>query len=168
MLAGVSTRAHAADNKPNILYMVVDDLGWKDVGYQGSDIKTPNPDKLTDDGARLEQFYAQSMCTPTRAALMTGRYLLHYGLQTLVTPSGYTYGLPTKEWLLPQALKETGYDTAIIGKCLLGHADPKYWPRQRGFNYIHLRTALRYQRINCTAPMHADLGLMPLAKRRLT
>jgi arylsulfatase A-like enzyme len=132
---GVPTFVSAADSKPNIVYIVADDLGWKDVGYHGSDIKTPNIDKLAENGARLEQFYAQPMCTPTRAALMTGRYPFRYGLQTLVIPSGYTYGLPTDEWLLPQALKEAGYETAIIGKWHLGHADPKYWPRQRGFDY---------------------------------
>ena len=135
MTAGVSIHARAADSQPNIVYIVADDLGWKDVGYHGSDIKTPNIDKLAENGARLEQFYAQPMCTPTRAALMTGRYPFRYGLQTLVIPSGYTYGLPTDEWLLPQALKEAGYETAIIGKWHLGHADPKYWPRQRGFDY---------------------------------
>jgi arylsulfatase A-like enzyme len=75
------------------------------------------------------------MCTPTRAALMTGRYPFRYGLQTAVIPSSHTYGLPTDEWLLPQALKEAGYKTAIIGKWHLGHADRKYWPRQRGFDY---------------------------------
>ena len=129
------TLARAADNKPNIVYIVADDLGWKDVGYHGSDIKTPNIDKLAEDGARLEQFYAQPMCTPTRAALMTGRYPFRYGLQTLVIPSAHTWGLPTDEYLLPQALKDAGYETAIVGKWHLGHADPKYWPRQRGFDY---------------------------------
>jgi arylsulfatase A-like enzyme len=127
--------AQAVGTPPNIVYMVADDLGWKDVGFHGSDIKTPNLDKLAAGGARLEQFYAQPMCTPTRACLMTGRYPLRYGLQTAVILSAHTYGLPTDEWLLPQALKETGYSTAIIGKWHLGHADPKYWPRQRGFDY---------------------------------
>jgi arylsulfatase A-like enzyme len=124
-----------ASSKPNIVYILSDDQGWKDIGYHGSDIKTPNIDKLAAEGARLEQFYAQPMCTPTRAALMTGRYPFRYGLQTAVIPASYTYGLPTDEWLLPQALKDAGYDTAIIGKWHLGHGDPKYWPRQRGFDY---------------------------------
>ena len=127
--------AIAAESKPNIVFIVADDLGWKDVGFHGSDIKTPNIDSLAAGGARLEQYYVQPMCTPTRAALMTGRYPLRYGLQTAVIPSGHTYGLPTDEWLLPQALKQAGYKTAIVGKWHLGHADKKYWPRQRGFDH---------------------------------
>src|SRR5215470_16051520 len=119
---------------PNIVYIVSDDQGWKDVGFHGSDIKTPNLDRLAQGGARLEQFYAQPMCTPSRAALMTGRYPHRYGLQTAVIPSAGTYGLATDEWLLPQALQEAGYTTAIVGKWHLGHADRKYWPRQRGFD----------------------------------
>ncbi len=129
--AGAQERAP----RPNIVYIVSDDQGWKDVGYHGSDIKTPEIDHLAAGGVRLEQFYAQPMCTPTRAALMTGRYPFRYGLQTAVILSGHTYGLSTDEWLLPQALREAGYYTAIVGKWHLGHADPKYWPRQRGFDY---------------------------------
>jgi arylsulfatase A-like enzyme len=127
--------AHAAETKPNILYIVVDDLGWKDLGFRGSDIQTPTLDALANKGAKLDQFYAQPMCTPTRAALMTGRYPFRYGLQTAVIPQGHSYGLATDEWLLPQALKDAGYDTAIIGKWHLGHADRKFWPGQRGFDY---------------------------------
>ena len=127
---------HAADAKPNIVYIVADDLGWKDVGFNGCpDIKTPNLDKLAEDGVKFSQFYAQPMCTPTRAALMTGRYPFRYGLQTIVIPGPAGYGLATNEWLLPQALKDAGYHTAIIGKWHLGHADLKYWPKQRGFDY---------------------------------
>ena len=66
---------------------------------------------------------------------MTGRYPFRYGLQTIVIPSTAGYGLDTTEWLMPQCLKEAGYKTAIIGKWHLGHADKKYWPRQRGFDY---------------------------------
>ena len=71
----------------------------------------------------------------SRASFLTGRYPLRYGLQTAVIPSVSNYGLDTAEWLLPQCLKEAGYWTAIIGKWHLGHADKKYWPRQRGFDY---------------------------------
>jgi len=127
--------ALAGEAKPNIVYVVADDLGWKDVGYHGSDIKTPNIDALAKAGVKLEQFYAQPMCTPTRAALMTGRYPFRYGLQTLVIPAGESYGLPTDEYLLPQALADAGYETAIVGKWHLGHGDQKFWPKQRGFAY---------------------------------
>jgi arylsulfatase A-like enzyme len=134
-IGGIAASNAAETTKPNIVYILADDLGWKDVGFHGSDIKTPNIDRLAQTGARLEQFYAQPMCTPTRAAQMTGRYPFRYGLQTAVIPSGHTFGLATDEWLLPQALKEAGYETAIIGKWHLGHADRKYWPKQRGFDY---------------------------------
>lgn len=134
LFAPRSLPAQPAAPSPHIVHIVADDLGWKDVGFHGSDIQTPNLDRLAATGARLEQFYAQPMCTPTRACLMTGRYPFRYGLQTAVIPSAHTYGLPTDEWLLPQALKEVGYRTAITGKWHLGHADRKYWPRQRGFD----------------------------------
>src|SRR5262245_44586015 len=73
-MAAAPPRAAEQARKPNILFIVADDLGWKDVGFHGSDIKTPNLDRLAAGGVRLEQFYAQPMCTPTRAALLTGRY----------------------------------------------------------------------------------------------
>ena len=128
--------ARAANPKPHVVHIVADDLGWKDVGFNGcSDIRTPNLDALAAGGAKLTQFYVQPMCTPTRAALLTGRYPFRYGLQTAVIPSVSTYGLDTAEWLLPQCLKEAGYKIAIVGKWHLGHADRKYWPKQRGFDY---------------------------------
>jgi arylsulfatase A-like enzyme len=134
-LCEIVSAAQSGAPRPHIVYIVADDLGWKDVGFHGSDIKTPNLDKLAHEGARLEQFYVQPMCTPTRAALMTGRYPFRYGLQTLVIPTPGKYGLPTDEWLLPQALKGSGYKTAMVGKWHLGHSDRKFWPRQRGFDY---------------------------------
>jgi arylsulfatase A-like enzyme len=136
-VAGASTLAtEMASPKPNIVYIVVDDLGWKDVGFNGAtDLKTPNIDALAAGGAKLTQFYVLPMCTPTRAAVMTGRYPFRYGLQTAVIPAVSTYGLDTSEFLMPQALKDAGYKTAIVGKWHLGHSDKKYFPRQRGFDY---------------------------------
>jgi len=134
--ANSSPKAEGPARQPNIVHIVADDLGWKDVGFNGaSDIKTPNLDKLAAEGARFTHFYVQPMCTPTRAALMTGRYPFRYGLQTIVIPTAAGYGLDTAEWLMPQCLKEAGYNTAIIGKWHLGHADKKFWPKQRGFDY---------------------------------
>lgn len=135
---GLAHRAAAAgETPPNIIYIISDDQGWKDVGYHGSDILTPNIDRLAAEGTRLTDFYAQPLCTPTRAALMTGRYPLRYGLQLGVIPSGGVYGLDTEEYLLPQAMKDAGYRTAMVGKWHLGHADTKFWPRSRGFDAFY-------------------------------
>ena len=139
LLLGSAGTAHAQKNKqPNIVHIVADDLGWKDVGFNGAtDIKTPNIDELATGGAKFEQFYSMNICTPSRACLMTGRYPFRYGLQTIVIPGPASYGLDTSEYLLPQVLKDAGYNTAIIGKWHLGHADTKYWPKQRGFDYAY-------------------------------
>jgi arylsulfatase A-like enzyme len=138
---GAAVTAYSAEaqelRRPHIVYILTDDQGWRDVGFHGSDIKTPNIDSLAETGVRFEQFYAQPMCTPTRAALMTGRYPLRYGLQTGVIPSGGLYGLATDEWLLPQMLKEVGYRTVLVGKWHLGHAKRDYWPKQRGFDSFY-------------------------------
>ena len=136
-LGPLPTTPAVAQTKPNIVFILADDLGWKDVGYHGSEIKTSNIDELAQTGARFEQFYAQRICTPTRAALMTGRYPLRYGLQMAVIPSTGRYGLATDEFLLPQALKLAGFQTAIVGKWHLRHVDRKYWPSQRGFDYSY-------------------------------
>ena len=116
---------------------MADDLGNADLGYRGGEIKTPNIDKLANDGVRLESFYGLPVCTPSRAALMTGRYPMRHGLQTLVIFPSHTYGLPTDERTLPQALKEAGYRTSMVGKWHLGHADRKYWPQNRGFDHFY-------------------------------
>ncbi|MGI8784248.1 MAG: arylsulfatase B [Acidobacteriota bacterium] len=122
--------------KPNIVFILADDLGRADVGFNGGkEIKTPNIDQLAASGARLDQFYVQPVCTPTRAALMTGRYPMRHGLQVGVVRPWAQYGLPLAERTLPQALKEAGYATAIIGKWHLGHFQPAYLPTRRGFDH---------------------------------
>ena len=138
-LAGIPA-ASAADPKPNIVVILADDLGNADLGYRGSDIRTPNIDELAKEGVQLESFHAGPVCTPARAALMTGRYPMRYGLQTLVIFPNHSYGLPTDERTLPQALKEAGYATAMVGKWHLGHADKKYWPQNRGFEHFYGNT----------------------------
>ena len=129
--------ARGADAKPNIVFIMADDLGNADLGYRGGEIKTPNIDKLATSGVRCESFYGMPVCTPARAALMTGRYPMRHGLQTLVIFPSHTYGLPTDERTLPQALKEAGYQTYMVGKWHLGHADEKYWPQNRGFDHFY-------------------------------
>lgn len=139
---GASARADA----PNIVLIVADDLGWGDVGWHGSEIKTPNLDKLANGGAKLEAFYVQPVCTPTRAALMTGRYPIRHGLQTGVVRPWAQYGLPLEEQTVAQGLKSAGYATAIVGKWHLGHFEKGYLPTQRGFDhqYGHYNGAIDY------------------------
>jgi len=129
--------ARGEEKRPNMVIILADDLGNADLGYRGGQVKTPNIDKLAAEGVRLESFYGMPVCTPARAALMTGRYPMRYGLQTLVIFPSHTYGLPTDERTLPQALKDADYQTYIVGKWHLGHADKKYWPQNRGFDYFY-------------------------------
>jgi arylsulfatase A-like enzyme len=138
--------AAAAAERPNILFILADDLGSYDVSWRGSEIKTPNLDKLAFGGARLEQFYVQPVCSPTRAALLTGRYPMRHGLQVGVVRPWAQYGLPLEERTLAQALREAGYATAIFGKWHLGHFRPEYLPMQRGFEhqYGHYNGAIHY------------------------
>lgn len=136
----------ASAPRPHIVFILADDLGWGDVGFHGSEIKTPHLDKLAAGGARLEQFYVQPVCSPTRAGLLTGRYPIRHGLQVGVVRPWARYGLPLEERTLPQALKEAGYTTAIVGKWHLGHCEPAYLPTRRGFDhqYGHYNGALDY------------------------
>ncbi len=142
-LAGFSANAAA---KPNIVFILADDLGSYDVSWRGSKIKTPNLDHLCAQGAKLEQFYVQPVCSPTRSSLMTGRYPMRYGLQVGVIRPWAKYGLPLEERTLAQALRDVGYSTAICGKWHLGSVDKAYWPNARGFDYWygHLMGALDY------------------------
>lgn len=139
MLAAAFTlplsHANAAPDRPNVVLIVADDMGFGDVGFHGSEIKTPNIDGLAASGAKLEQFYVQPLCSPTRAALMTGRYPMRYGLQVGVILPYSQYGLPLEERMLPQALREVGYETAMTGKWHLGLFRPEYLPTHRGFDH---------------------------------
>jgi arylsulfatase A-like enzyme len=146
LLPAAARAADPAAPKPNIVFLLADDLGSHDVSWRGSEIQTPNLDALAMGGARLDQFYVQPVCSPTRAALMTGRYPLRYGLQVGVVRPWAQYGLPLDERTLPQALSDVGYQTAIAGKWHLGHFRPEYLPTQRGFQsqYGHYNGALDY------------------------
>lgn len=146
-LGALSAAAFSADApRPNIVYLLVDDLGFADVGFNGGkDIRTPHIDKLAKAGAVLADYYVQPVCSPTRAALLTGRYATHTGVYSVVRP-GAPWGLPLAERTLPQALRETGYTTAICGKWHLGEFESDYLPTRRGFDrqYGHMFGALDY------------------------
>ena len=126
-----------AGDKPHIIYIMTNDLGWKDLGIHGGRTPTPNIDALSDSGVRLEGFYTLPYSSSTRAALLTGRYPYRFGLQTNSILSWSTYGIPEGERLLPQALNLAGYRTAMLGSWLLGHAQRNHLPTQRGFDYFY-------------------------------
>ncbi len=132
--------------RPNVIYFLADDLGWTDVGWHGGNIATPHLDRLAAAGARLEQFYVLPVCSPTRAAFLTGRYPIRHGLQIGVVRPWAQYGLPLSETTLAQELSAAGYHTAIAGKWHLGHFRPEYLPTRRGFQsqYGHYNGALDY------------------------
>jgi len=146
LLVAVQIRAAQAP-RPNIVYFLMDDLGYRDVGFTGgTEIGTPEIDRLAAAGVRLDQFYVQPLCSPTRAALMTGRYPMRHGLQVGVVRPWARHGLPLGERTLPEALREAGYTTAIVGKWHLGHFDSSYVPTRRGFDrqYGHYNGAIDY------------------------
>ena len=143
----VSAAPTTAPARPNVVIIVADDMGFADVSFNGcTDIKTPNLDRLAASGVRLDQFYVQPVCSPTRAALMTGRYPMRHGLQVGVVRPWAQYGLPLEERTLAQALKDAGYETAITGKWHLGHFQPEYLPTRRGFDhqYGHYNGQIEY------------------------
>ncbi len=126
--------------KPNIVLLFADDMGYGDLGSYGHPtIKTPNLDQMAQDGIRLTSFYvAAPSCTPSRAALLTGRYPFRSGLSNVLLPESEN-GIPQTEVTLAEKLKEQGYNTMAIGKWHLGHAKPEYLPTANGFdNYLGL------------------------------
>ena len=98
---------------------------------------TPNIDGIAAEGIRFTQFYATPLCTPTRASLMSGRCPVRYGLIYSITRPWSPYGLPADEPFLPQTLRDLGYQTAMVGKCHLGHAHRRMLPHARGFDHFY-------------------------------
>jgi len=111
--------------KPNIVFILIDDTGYNDLGYHNRSssspgrILTPHLDALADGGVKLANYYVQPICTPTRGALMTGRYAFRYGVTGYTISAEAPWGMPTNETFLPQFLKDAGYSTAMFGKELL-------------------------------------------------
>ncbi|KAI8767903.1 arylsulfatase J [Biomphalaria glabrata] len=119
---------------PNIIFILADDLGWDDVSFHGAEFPTPNIDRLALDGVILNNYYVQPMCTPTRGAILTGKYPIHTGLQHYVITGSQPYGLPLTEITLAQHLQTLGYVTRAIGKWHLGFCKEDYLPGKRGFD----------------------------------
>jgi arylsulfatase A-like enzyme len=130
--AGAQTTRPAG--KPNVVLIITDDVGYGDIGSYGApDIKTPNIDSLAKDGVRLTDFYAAPVCTPTRAALISGRYQQRVRLERPLNPSPQAPGLRPNGRSLPQLLKNHGYVTGLVGKWHLGFL-PELSPIAHGFD----------------------------------
>ena len=127
--------AAPARRPPNIVVVLADDLGYGDLGIQGSNlIATPNLDRLARQGVRMTDFYASAnICTPSRAGLLTGRYPIRTGLAYEVIRASDTNGLPLSEVTIAEALKPD-YATALVGKWHLGHVAPFWPPTQHGYD----------------------------------
>jgi arylsulfatase A-like enzyme len=121
---------------PNILLILADDLGWNDVGYHGSEIATPNIDRIASTGIELDRFYVQPTCSPTRAALMTGKSPMRLGINRPISKN-QQLGLPLEETILPQYLARAGYQSLMVGKWHLGHYTPDQFPQARGFEHFY-------------------------------
>ncbi|HUP18449.1 MAG TPA: sulfatase-like hydrolase/transferase, partial [Gemmatimonadota bacterium] len=122
-------------NRPNVIVFFMDDLGYGDLPtYGATDVRTPNLDRLAREGVRLTDCYAAApLCTPTRAAFMTGRYQHRAGLEGVITPRDDRLGLSASETTLPGLLKEAGYVTGLVGKWHLGGM-PESHPNRHGFD----------------------------------
>ena len=131
LLSCNSKKTISSENKqPNFVVILADDLGWHDVGYHGSEITTPNIDRLASQGIEFNRFYVCSVSSPTRASLLTGRFPSRYGI---LAPLGDEPGLPAGTVTIAGLLKQNGYDTEISGKWHLG-AVPEGRPMHYGFS----------------------------------
>jgi arylsulfatase B len=148
LITGLQTFAQTKPaKKPNIIIILADDLGWGDVGFHGSEIRTPNIDGLARQGVVLTRFYTAPVCSPTRAGLLTGRYPNRFGLRQTVIPPWSSFGVDVSEKFLPEMLKNAGYQNrAALGKWHLGHAKKDYLPLNKGFThfYGHYNGAIDY------------------------
>lgn len=166
-LVGIVPVVQAQDGeKPNIVIIFADDLGYGDLGSYGHPlIQTPTLDKMADEGMRLTSFYvAASTCTPSRAALLTGRYPLRIGLPYVIFPEAEN-GLPTSEITMAEALKERGYRTMAVGKWHLGQTKEEYLPTAQGFDkYYGLLTSndMRPPWVDTDVPLHLYRGTEPV------
>ncbi|XP_063418921.1 arylsulfatase B-like isoform X2 [Mytilus trossulus] len=122
------------ENPPHIVLVLSDDQGWNDIGWHNPDVLTPNLIRLGKQGVILENSYVQPVCTPSRAAILTGKYPFRTGLQWLVVENHQPKFLPTNITILPELLKERGYTTHIVGKWHLGHCSEDVIPTKRGFD----------------------------------
>ena len=129
--------AEQASDRPHILVIVADDLGWSDVGFRDSEMYTPNIDKMASEGMMLNYSYVQQACTPSRAAFLTSNYPFRMGLQHAGLRAPLNNSMPLQYELLPQQLQSLGYKTHMVGKWHLGFCDLRMTPTYRGFDTFY-------------------------------
>lgn len=137
ILIDINLAVISHSKKPHIVFILADDLGFNDIGYHNSKIKTQALDDLARTGVRLENYYVQPICTPTRAQLLTGRYNIHTGLQHGIIWPSQANALPSNETTIASKLKENGYRTHIVGKWHLGFYRKDFIPTRRGFDSFY-------------------------------
>ena len=121
-----------AQGRPNVVYVLVDNWGWGDIGVQGSTVATPRVDDFAAQGLRLTNFNVQNQCTPTRSAIMTGRYPIRMGTQKVAAP-GEPDGMSPWEYTIAELLSDAGYATALYGKWHVGSKVGRH-PNDLGFD----------------------------------
>ena len=169
-VSGSAAQQAATSQRPNVVLIITDDVGYGDIGSYGSpDIKTPHIDRLAKEGVRLTDFYAAPQCTPTRAALLSGQYQQRVRMERAMGSVGawLETGLPATGRTLPQLLKNNGYRTGLVGKWHLGYK-PEFGPNAHGFDYFfgflsgyidfytHVRGDGQHDLFENTAPVHED------------
>lgn len=146
--------AQPPQRRPNIVFVMSDDQGYHDIGYHGSDLATPHLDALASEGVKLENYYVQPVCSPSRSQLLSGRYQIHTGLQHRIIRPSQPYGLPLEFPTLADVLRQQGYTTHAVGKWHLGFPTKEYTPLQRGFDTFYgilTGSADHYTYWNCDA-----------------
>lgn len=136
----VSANLLKAAERPNVIVILVDDMGYSDLGVMGSEIRTPNLDGLAEKGVLMTHLYTTARCSPSRASLLTGHYSHAVGMghldSTQTRFEGYRGRIPAEVPLLPELLRGSGYRTLMTGKWHLG-SEPEHWPINRGFDRFY-------------------------------
>ena len=166
ILAGLATGRLCYGQRPNIVLIMADDMGFSDIGCYGGEIETPNLDALAEDGLRFTQFYNTGRCCPTRASLLTGLYPHEAGLGHMVYSDkgpGYRPHLNRQCVTIAEVLKSSGYRTMMTGKWHVGHKQGQ-WPTDRGFEHfygIHIHVDSYFKVLSGCPVYHNDRLVVP-------